>query len=263
MLYYAIHKGRFLKRPNRFIAQVEIDGKEETCHVKNTGRCKELLRPGVTVYCEKSANPKRKTHYDLIAVEKIDPAALIPGQQPADDPFSDAAETANSRPFLINMDSQAPNKVIQEWLEAGGLFPNLTYLKPECRHENSRFDFYLEWAEPVRLRKTPPRLHRVFLEVKGVTLEEQGVVLFPDAPTERGVKHLQELTRCLRQGYESYVIFVVQMSAAKYFRPNDLTHLQFGTALREAVTAGVKALAYTCKVTPDSLILDQPLPLKL
>ena len=263
MLYHAIHKGRFITRPNRFIAQVEIDGKEETCHVKNTGRCKELLRPNVTVYCEKSSNPNRKTKYDLVAVEKVAQPDPVTKEPPLAGKVSAITKTLKARPLLINMDSQAPNKVVQEWLEAGGLFPRLSYLKPECRHENSRFDFYAEWDEITSLHKQPPSHHQAFLEVKGVTLEEEGVVLFPDAPTERGVKHLRELIRCLKQGYEAYVIFVVQMAAAKYFRPNDQTHPQFGEALREAAAAGVKVLTFTCQVTPDSLILDQPLPLKL
>jgi sugar fermentation stimulation protein len=232
MQYAQIKKAIFQERPNRFIARVKLDGELITCHVKNTGRCRELLLPGVTVYCAYSPNPDRKTHYDLVAVEK-----RLPGQK---------------KPLLINMDSQAPNQVVQEWLEAGGLFPDLCSLKPECKYGDSRFDFYGE---------TPRQ--KFFLEVKGVTLERDGVVLFPDAPTERGVKHLTELARCLKDGYAAYLLFLVQLEPALYFTPNEETHPAFGAALRQAKQAGVHILAYTCTVTPSSLVLHQPLPLKL
>ena len=182
-------------RPNRFIAHVCIHGKEEVCHVKNTGRCKELLVPGCTVYCAVSDNPKRKTKFDLIAVEK----------------------KVESSTLLINMDSQAPNAAVKEWLASGASpFGQIDLLKPECRHGNSRFDFYLECNK-----------RKIFIEVKGVTLEDDGVVLFPDAPTERGVKHVHELIQCHAEGYETYILFVVQMERARYFTPNRKTHPEF------------------------------------
>ena len=226
MQYTNIMAGKFLARPNRFIAHVEIAGREEIVHVKNTGRCKELLLPGVTVYVQHFPEGKRKTKYDLIAVEKQN--------------------------ILINMDSQAPNKVVQEWLVAKEPFGKITYLKPDCKHGDSRFDFYLETAE-----------RKMFIEVKGVTLEEKGVVMFPDAPTERGVKHVQELRHCLEQGYEAVVIFVVQMEGMRYFTPNRRTHAAFAEALERAEACGVKLLALTCAVTPDSLTINGAIPVQL
>ena len=226
MQYNNIMSGKFISRPNRFIAHVEIAGREEIVHVKNTGRCKELLLPGVTVYVQHFPEGKRKTKYDLIAVEKQN--------------------------ILINMDSQAPNKVVQEWLVAKEPFGKITYLKPECKHGDSRFDFYLETAE-----------RKMFIEVKGVTLEEKGVVMFPDAPTERGVKHVQELRHCLEQGYEAVVIFVVQMEGMRYFTPNRRTHAAFAEALERAEACGVKILALTCAVTPDSLTINGAIPVQL
>ena len=226
MRYTNIMAGKFLARPNRFIAHVEIAGREEIVHVKNTGRCKELLLPGATVYVQHFPEGKRKTKYDLIAVEKQN--------------------------ILINMDSQAPNKVVQEWLVAKEPFGKITYLKPECKHSDSRFDFYLETAE-----------RKMFIEVKGVTLEEKGVVMFPDAPTERGVKHVQELRHCLEQGYEAVVIFVVQMEGMRYFTPNRRTHAAFAEALERAEACGVKLLALTCAVTPDSLTINGAIPVQL
>ena len=231
MHYQHLKKAIFKERPNRFIARVQLDGQLITCHVKNTGRCRELLVPGATVYCEYCPKPERKTAYDLVAVEKQSPSQT---------------------PLLINMDAQAPNVVAQEWLEQKILFPDLRYLKPECKYGDSRFDFYGETT-----RKN------FFLEVKGVTLEQDGVVLFPDAPTERGVKHLHELTRCLKDGYAAYVLFVVQLAQAAYFTPNDTTHPAFGEALRQAKQAGVHVLAYTCAVTPATLSIAAPLPVKL
>lgn len=216
----------FLSRPNRFVAQVLLDGEPVTVHVKNTGRCRELLLPGVTVWLTKSNNPNRKTAYDLVAVEK--------GKQ------------------LINMDSQAPNKVFQEWAETGQFVPGLTLLKPECRHGDSRFDFYWEAGD-----------RRGFVEVKGVTLEEGGAVYFPDAPTERGIKHLHGLTACLDEGYEAAVCFVIQMENAAFFSPNDRTHPAFGDALRQAKAAGVQILARTCTVTPGSLMMADEVPVRL
>lgn len=226
MNYPNIKQGRFLARPNRFVALVELEEKPVTCHVKNTGRCRELLTERAVVYVTESDNPARKTRYDLVAVEK---GAL-----------------------LINMDSQAPNRAVEEWLRSGGLFADLTLLKPECRYGNSRFDFYIE---------TPNE--KAFLEVKGVTLEENGAALFPDAPTQRGIKHLQELCACQQEGYQAYVIFVVQMLGCQYFAPNMRTHPAFGEALRQAAQCGVHILARECKVTPGSLEIKGALPVCL
>lgn len=215
----------FLSRPNRFVALVRLGEEEVQVHVKNTGRCRELLRPGAQVYLTKSGNPGRKTAYDLIAVKK------------------------GAR--LINMDAQAPNQVFSEWAAAGHFVPGLTLLKAEQTHGNSRFDFYWEAG---------PR--KGFVEVKGVTLEENGAVYFPDAPTQRGVKHLRGLAQCVREGYEGTVCFVIQMEQADFFAPNDRTHPAFGQALWEARAAGVTILAMTCAVTPDSLTLAGPVPVK-
>ncbi|MCD8175100.1 MAG: DNA/RNA nuclease SfsA [Phascolarctobacterium sp.] len=196
MEYKNIKKGYFISRPNRFVAHVEIDGREEICHVRNTGRCCELLTKMAQVYLEKSDNLKRKTQYSLVAVQKGN--------------------------MLVNMDSQAPNKVVAEWLREKDPFGRILSLRPECRYGTSRLDFYMETADK-----------KVFIEVKGVTLEENGVVRFHDAPTERGIKHLQELIRCKQEGYTAIIIFVIQMAGAKYFEPNKL-HTRFTEALREA-----------------------------
>ncbi|MGN0969577.1 MAG: DNA/RNA nuclease SfsA [Evtepia sp.] len=217
---------RFLSRPNRFVAQVELDGVETTVHVKNTGRCRELLVPGARVWLVKSDNPSRKTAYDLVSVEKGD--------------------------RLINMDSQAPNAVFGEWAQAGCFVPGLTLLKPEYKHGDSRFDFYWEAGD-----------RKGFVEVKGVTLEQNGAVYFPDAPTQRGIKHLHGLTTCLDEGYEAAVCFVIQMEQADFFSPNDETHPAFGEALRQAHAAGVRVLALSCSVTPDSLSISAPVPVRL
>ena len=231
MKYNRVIPGVFLKRPNRFIAHVCIHGKEEVCHVKNTGRCKELLVSGCTVYCAVSDNPNRKTKFDLIAVEK----------------------KVESSTLLINMDSQAPNAAVKEWLASGASpFGQIDLLKPECRHGNSRFDFYLECNK-----------RKIFIEVKGVTLEDDGVVLFPDAPTERGVKHVHELIQCHGEGYETCILFVVQMERARYFTPNRKTHPEFADALCEAKQADVELLAYMCTVSPDEMKMDKPLEIKL
>lgn len=213
MRYETMKKGKFLRRPNRFIAHVEINGREEICHVKNTGRCRELLQPGAEVWCAVSDNPARKTKYDLITVRKGD--------------------------YLINMDSQAPNKAAKEWLEAGGLGP-AERVVPEQKFGSSRFDFYLEWDGKG-----------MYLEVKGVTLEEDGVCRFPDAPTERGVKHLRELVSAKEAGYDAGVLFVIQMRPVKWLEPNDKTDPEFGSALREAAAAGVQVLAVDCRITED------------
>ena len=225
-----IISGEFVSRPNRFIAHVNIQGQLEVCHVKNTARCRELLKPGSIVYLEESDNPGRKTKYDLVAVEK-----------------------GNT---LVNIDSNAPNKVVQEWLATDNC-PILQgaesrFVKPECKYGNSRIDFYVEADH-----------RKIFIEVKGVTLEENGVVRFPDAPSDRAVKHVEELAAAVEKGYEAYVMFVIQMKGVRYFTPNEDTHLQFCNALREAAVKGVQILAYDCLVTEDSLLLDEPVEVRL
>ena len=224
MQYGTVIQGTFLSRPNRFIAHVSVGGTAVVCHVKNTGRCRELLIPGAVVYLEQSDNPDRKTKYDLIAVEK--------------------------KGILINMDAQAPNKVFAEW--AGQFLPGLTAVRPEYTWEDSRFDFLLEDAAGPYL-----------VEVKGVTLEEDGEVRFPDAPTERGVRHIKGLIRASEQGIRTALFFVVQLKGAKRFRPNDAAHPVFGETLRTAAAKGVGIFAYDCLVTPDSLQLDAPVPVML
>ena len=224
--YHTVIKGRFLCRPNRFIAHVETDEGLQICHVKNTGRCRELLVPDSIVYLEKATNPARKTAYDLIAVEKGS--------------------------LLINMDAQAPNQVFHEWAAQGHFLPDVRSIQPEFQYGDSRLDFALT---------TDKGLHLV--EVKGVTLEENGIVRFPDAPTERGVKHIRELQRAVQEGLKATLFFVVQMSGVRCFSPNDATHPAFGAALREAAAAGVQVLAYDCLVTPDSLRIHAPIPVVL
>lgn len=226
MKYENIYKGQFESRPNRFIAYVDICGKREKVHVKNTGRCRELLTDKAEVYLEKSGNPSRNTAYDLIAVKK--------GQR------------------LINMDSQAPNKAVEEWLCQGGLFPDVVKVRPETVHGNSRFDFYVE---------TPG--DRIFIEVKGVTLEQEDVVFFPDAPSERAVKHVNELSEAVSQGYKACIIFVIQMEGVKYFTPNRQTQPEFADALIRAREAGVEVLAYDCHVTEDGMSIHEPVPVRL
>ncbi len=224
MRYQNVEQGVFLCRPNRFIAHVQVQDEEVVCHVKNTGRCRELLLPGATVYLEKASNPHRKTAYDLIAVEKGDK--------------------------LINMDAQAPNRVFGEWARV--FEPQAREVRAEYRFGQSRLDFCLE---------TPQGLHLV--EVKGVTLEENGHVRFPDAPTERGVRHLHELIRAVEEGHRATAFFVVQMESAVDFAPNDANHPAFGEALRKAQKAGVNIVAYTCRVTPDSVCIDRSIPVIL
>lgn len=225
MQYSNMIPGVFLSRPNRFIAKVEINANEETVHVKNTGRCRELLPPGARVWCQKSGNPNRKTAYDLITVQK--------GKR------------------LINMDSQAPNTAAGEWLRAGGL-GKIEDLKAEAKQGDSRFDFsFTKDGKPC------------FLEVKGVTLENDGVCAFPDAPTDRGAKHLRGLAELARSGFGAYVLFVIQMADVKYLRPNDDTDPNFGAALREAAAAGVTVLAMDCAVTEDTMALRLPVIVKL
>ncbi len=225
MKYENMVPGTFLTRPNRFIAHIEIDGQMQICHVKNTGRCRELLIPGTQVWCQKCGNPSRKTKYDLIAVKKA-------GR-------------------IINMDSQAPNIAAKEWLEKGGL-GEITQLKPETKHANSRFDF--SFIKDGRL---------CFLEVKGVTLENGGICAFPDAPTVRGARHLQELAEAAADGYGAYVLFVIQMADVVYLHPNDVTDPAFGAALRQAAASGVQVLAMECNVTPDTMIINKPVEVRL
>ena len=225
MHYTNMVPGRFLSRPNRFIAQIEIAGKAETVHVKNTGRCRELLTPGAEGWCQESSNPARKTRFDLIAVQK--------GQR------------------LINMDSQAPNAAVGEWLRSGGL-GEIEDLKAESFHGDSRFDFsFTKDGVPS------------FLEVKGVTLETDGICAFPDAPTERGVKHLKGLTALAKEGFGAYVLFVIQMADVKSIHPNDATDPAFGAALREASAAGVQIMAMDCRVTPETMVLGKPVEITL
>ena len=226
MEYGEVKSVRFLSRPNRFIALAELNGEEVVCHVKNTGRCRELLVPGAFAFVEVAKNPDRKTKFDLIAVYKND--------------------------RLINMDSQAPNRLFAEWVLAGNLFQNITLFRPETRYQNSRFDFYLE-ADG----------RKIFVEVKGVTLEENGAVRFPDAPTQRGARHLHELINAAKEGFEAYVVFVVQMKNVSHFSPNDERDAAFGQALREAHAAGVNILAVDCQVAPDELRIADFVPVIL
>lgn len=225
MRYERMVPGRFVARPNRFIAYVEMDGVVQTVHVKNTGRCRELLREGAKVWCQKSENPARKTGFDLIAVEKGE--------------------------LLINMDAQAPNAAAMEWLQNGGL-GKVDALRAETTHGDSRFDFsFTKEGKPC------------FLEVKGVTLETDGVCAFPDAPTVRGEKHLRGLMAAAEEGFGAYVLFVIQFSPVKRFRPNDDTDPKFAQALREASARGVHVLAMDCAVTPDSMTIRKPVHIQL
>lgn len=224
MKYSNIYKGTFLERPNRFIAICEIDGKQETCHVKNTGRCRELLVKGATVYLEKSSNTNRKTQYDLVSVQKNDK--------------------------LINMDSQIPNYVVTESLDK--IFNDITYVKQEYKYGNSRFDIYVE-----------TKTDKIFVEVKGVTLEEDGVVRFPDAPTERGVKHLKELQKAVSEGFRACVVFLVQMQDVKYFEPNYETHPEFASELKKAYENGVEIFVYDSVVTPNEIKLNKSVKIKM
>ncbi len=216
MKYSKIKKAEFITRPNRFIAMCMVEGLVQECHVKNTGRCKELLVPGTTVFLEESDNPDRKTKYDLVSVYK------------------------NGK--LFNIDSQAPNKVFAEWLEKEILFKNISLVKPETKYKNSRFDFYVEYGGG-----------KAFIEVKGVTLERDGVLLFPDAPTQRGVKHINELCDAVDDGYEGYIVFIIQTNEAKYFTPNKDTHPQFAQSLKIAQEKGVNILCLLCDTKPDLL----------
>lgn len=219
MQYEHVVKGRFLERPNRFIAYVDIEGKREKVHVKNTGRCKELLQDDAQVFLSYSDKKERSTAYDLVAVKK--------GER------------------IVNMDSQAPNAAVKEWLKVGDdhpVFGKITFVKPETTYENSRFDFYVECGE-----------RKIFIEVKGVTLENEGVVRFPDAPSERAQKHVEELLKAQKDGYEVYVLFVIQMKGVQYFMPNEVTDPKFASALWEARKQGVQVLAYDCHVTESTM----------
>ena len=225
MQYANMKSGVFLARPNRFIAHVQIEGQAEVVHVKNTGRCRELLPVGAQVWCQESDNPNRKTKYDLITVRK--------GHR------------------LINMDSQAPNLAAKEWLAAGGL-GEITSLRAETKHGDSRFDF--SFTKDGK---------QCFLEVKGVTLENDGICAFPDAPTERGAKHLRGLAEAAKDGYGAYVLFVIQMADVKYLHPNNATDPEFGKALREAAANGVEVLAVDCDVTIDEMKIRNFVPVIL
>ncbi len=226
MRYDGVIPAIFLERPNRFIAKVLVDGKEAIAHVKNTGRCRELLIPGVCVYLQKHNDPKRKTAYSLIAVKKGD--------------------------LLINMDSQAPNVVAYEFLKAGNLIPDINVIKREKTFGDSRFDLYFETKETSG-----------FIEVKGVTLEQDGIAMFPDAPTLRGVKHVYELAKAVEGGYEAGILFVVQMSPMKYFTPNFKMHPEFKQALIDVSKKGVFIKAFECQVHEDSLEIRQEIPVVL
>lgn len=225
MKYTNMIPGVFLARPNRFVAHVEIENRVEICHVKNTGRCRELLPPGAKVWCQCCDRPGRKTKFDLIAVEKGD--------------------------RLINMDSQAPNVAAKEWLLSGGL-GEIENLRAETKHGDSRFDF--SFTKDGKL---------CFLEVKGVTLERDGICAFPDAPTERGAKHLKGLIRAVEEGYGGFVLFVIQMENVKYLHPNDATDPYFSACLRQAAAAGVEVMAVDCAVTPDTMTVGNPVPVQL
>ena len=231
MKYDKVIRGKFISRPNRFIALVDVDGCIETVHVKNTGRCKELLIPGCKVYLSISNNPNRKTKFDLVATEK---------------------DIGQGRYILINMDSQIPNDVAEEWLRSGELFSKSATIRREVTFGDSRIDFYIEDGA-----------RKAFLEVKGCTLEKGGIAMFPDAPTERGVKHIKELTKCVKDGYEAYILFVIQMKGVREFRPNDETDEKFGEAIREASKNGVKLIAMDSIVTPESLLIDSKIKITL
>lgn len=226
MIYQNIYSGKFLERPNRFIANVEVDGEIKVCHVKNTGRCREILTPGADVFIDYVDKAERKTKYDLISVYKGDK--------------------------LINIDSQAPNKIFHEFLLKRKLISNITYIKPEFKYLNSRFDFYIETAN-----------RKILIEVKGVTLEEDGITKFPDAPTLRGVRHVEELILSMDNGYEAYVIFIIQMKDVRYFTPNNHMHPQFGEVLKKAWEKGVKILAYDCNVGKDFIEISEEVSVKL
>lgn len=226
MIYQDVRSAKFVTRPNRFIANIEIDGQNEICHVCNTGRCKELLIPGANVLINRARNMNRRTRYDLIGVYK--------GHR------------------LINIDSGAPNKIVHEWLPTSDLFPGSRLIKPEYSYGNSRLDFLIT-----------TETRKVFVEVKGVTLETDDVALFPDAPTQRGLKHVNDLCQCVTEGNEAYIFFIIQMQGVRHFSPNYATHPEFGMALKKAAAAGVKILALDCQVSPDSISVHDFVKVKL
>lgn len=226
MKYKNITQGRFISRPNRFIAIIDIDGTEHTVHVKNTGRCRELLMQGAEVFLEKSDDKNRKTEYDLISVYKND--------------------------ILVNMDSQAPNKAVGEWLQKGELIQEPVLIKPEAVYGNSRLDFYVAGKS-----------EKAYIEVKGVTLEKDNAAIFPDAPTQRGAKHLEELIKAKQEGFRAIAIFVIQMKGCNYFKPNDQTDPEFASQLKKAKDNGVEILALDCIITENSMIIDKEVEVKL
>ena len=226
MKYENISEGRFISRPNRFIAEVEMQDGRKTVHVKNTGRCRELLVPGAAVYLEKSAAPGRKTDYDLVAVQKD-------GK-------------------IVNMDSLAPNRTVHEWIASGKYFKDVTLIKPESFYKDSRFDFYVEAGT-----------RKIYIEVKGVTLEKDRTALFPDAPSDRALKHVEELIEAVGKGFEGYVIFVIQMKGPERFMPNREAQPEFADALQRAKEAGVHILAYDCSVSADEIELCEPVEVEL
>ena len=230
MKYNSIEKGVFLNRPNRFIAEVLIGEEKHTVHVKNTGRCKELLVKGADVWLEKSRNLSRKTAYDLVCVRK----------------------NTDNNSTIINMDSQIVNDVAEEWLKKGDIVSQNAIIRREVKYKNSRFDFYIESGE-----------RKIFLEIKGVTLENDGVASFPDAPTERGIKHINELVSAMDEGYEAYILFVIQMKGVNRFEPNDITHKAFGDALRKAKEKGVNIIAMDCNVTPEEIVIDKEIEIRI
>ena len=231
MKYKEVVAAKFIERPNRFIAKVEIDGKIEVVHVKNTGRCRELLKKGADVYLSYEDGANRKTKYDLIAVEK---------------------EVGNERRILVNMDSQVVNGVAYEWLKSGKLFSKNAIIKREVTYGKSRFDFYIKDGE-----------NKAFLEVKGVTLEKDGIASFPDAPTERGIKHVMELSECVKNGYKGYVLFIIQMEGISCFEPNSAIHKDFADALKNAKDCGVEIICIDCKVKPDEIIPGDYITVKI
>lgn len=226
VIYPNVRPGVFLSRPNRFLAHVGLNGREEICHVKNTGRCRELLIPGAGVYCQHHSDPRRKTEWSLITVEK--------GTQ------------------LVNIDSQVPNRLAAEWVAGGGLGGMTEHLRRERIYGDSRFDLSFELAGRT-----------CFLEVKGVTLEEGGVARFPDAPTARGEKHLRGLLRAVQEGYGAYVLFVVQLAGVERVEPNWAADPAFSQALLEAAAGGVEVLAVGCDVTRDAIAIARTLPVNL
>ncbi len=225
MQYDNIRRGQFISRPNRFIANILVNGKEEICHVKNTGRCTELLVPGATIFVQEVKNDRRRTKFDLVSVFK--------GER------------------LVNIDSQIPNNIFREWIESNNYFPGLSLVKPEYKYRNSRLDYYLEAGD-----------QKIMVEIKGVTLEKDGAAFFPDAPTERGIKHINDLCHAITEGYEAYLIFIIQMKNVLYFAPNRETHPAFADAVLRSVDMGVQLLALDCDVTADSITVGNYVKVK-